>query len=387
VSRLSFDCRHRYPDGFVLEAAFEAGDGVTALFGPSGAGKSTVFALIAGLLRPQQGRIVLEGAALVDTTAGIVLPPERRRVGVVFQEHLLFPHLTVRQNLLFGRRGGKAPDLDRVAEVLEVGALLDRRPDTLSGGQRQRVALGRALLHGPELLLLDEPLSALDEELKDRIIVYLERVLREWRLPTLLVSHDQADVRRLAGQVVILEGGRVAGAGPTAATLDRVLLTRSRRPALLNLLRLDAVRRVEGHWEGRLGDQVLHLPGTAADTNGPVYVQFLPRDVTLAVPPHPPNPPLPQGERGDPESSVRLPLSPPWERGLGGEGVAALSTRNRLRGEIREVVALPEQTFVAVDVGQFLWAEVTAEAARELDLRPGRPILCLIKSTAVSVVT
>jgi molybdate transport system ATP-binding protein len=280
--------------------------------------------------------------------------PERRRVGVVFQDHLLFPHLSVRKNLMFGRRVGVRPiQFGRVVEILELGALLDRWPHTLSGGQRQRVALGRALLRGPELLLMDEPLTALDEGLKDRVLTYLERAVSEWHLPTLFVSHDQADVRRLADQVVVLEAGRVVDAGPAAATLDRATLTRMKhRPQLVNLLRVHEVRLVEGHWEGRLGAQSLHLPGEASvHVEGSVYVQFLPRDVILAA---------------------------DWVQGL--------SARNHLQGTIRELVALADRTFVAVDVGQFLWAEVTPEAVQELGIGPGKPVTCLIKTSALVVV-
>jgi len=355
MSRLYFDCRHHYAGGFQLEAAFTAGDSVTALFGPSGAGKSTIFALIAGILRPQAGSIRLAERMLVDTRAGIVLPPERRQIGVVFQDHLLFPHLTVRQNLTFGRRSGGRPiDLRRVVEILEIGALLDRMPQTLSGGQRQRVALGRALLRGPQLLLMDEPLTALDEGLKDRVLTYLERVVAEWRLSTLFVSHDQADVRRLADQVVVLEAGRVIATGPTSATLDRALLTRMKhRLNLINLLRVRDVHFTEGHWVGLLGEQALHLPAEAALHSGKcVHVQFLPRDVVLAADP-----------------------------------VEGVSARNRLQGRVRELVALTGRTFVAIDVGQFLWAEVTPEAVQELQIRPDQAITCLIKTSAMTLVT
>jgi molybdate transport system ATP-binding protein len=352
MSRLHFDCRHRYPSGFALEACFEAGDGVTALFGPSGSGKSTALGLIAGLLRPQQGTVRLGDTVLVDTRAGVCLPPERRRLGFVFQDHLLFPHLTVRQNLRYGlrRRPCRAIDFARVVQVLEIGALLDRRPEALSGGQRQRVALGRALLRGPELLLMDEPLTALDEGLKERILTYLERAVAEWRVPTLFVSHDQADVRRLADEVVVLEGGRVVEAGPTVPALDHAVLTQLKhRPSPVNLLRLSDLREVDGHWEGRLGGQRLQLPaGGGYRAGASLSVQFLPQDVTLSR-----------------------------------AAVTGLSVRNRLRGMVREVVALPERTFVAVDVGQFLWAEVTADAVRELGVRPGEEITCLIKASAV----
>jgi molybdate transport system ATP-binding protein len=230
--------------------------------------------------------------------------------------------------------------------------LLDRRPATLSGGQRQRVALGRALMRGPELLLMDEPLTALDESLKDRILTYLERAVAEWAIPTLFVSHDQADVRRLADQVVMVEAGRVIDSGPTASTLDRALLTRSRqRPNLVNLLRVSDVCSVEGHWEGRLGEQRLYLPPADYHPGGSACVQFLPRDVVLAADP-----------------------------------VGCLSVRNRLQGRVRELVVLPGRTFVAIDVGQFLWAEVTPEAVQELAIEPGKTITCLIKTSAMALV-
>jgi molybdate transport system ATP-binding protein len=221
--RLSFRCRLRYPAGFTLDAAFESGDGVTALFGPSGAGKSTVLNLIAGTLRPESGHVRLGGRTLVDTAARTCLPPERRCVGYVFQDHLLFPHLSVRANLRYGMGHGMARviDFDRVAGVLELTYLLDRYPAQLSGGQRQRVALGRAILRGPELLLMDEPLGGLDMPLKDRILTYLGRAVAEWRIPTLYVTHDRADIDRLADQVVTLEAGHVRESDEPGSTIHR----------------------------------------------------------------------------------------------------------------------------------------------------------------------
>ncbi len=359
MSRLSFACRHQYPDGFLLDAGFEAGDGVTALFGPSGSGKSTAFALIAGVLRPQRGRIVLSNRVLVDTAAGVCLPPERRLMGVVFQEHLLFPHLSVRQNLTFGQKRRAAQparpiDFRRVVEVLEIDGLLDRRPNTLSGGQQQRVSLGRALLRGPELLLMDEPLTALDAGLKDRILTYLERAVAEWRVPTLFVSHDQGDVRRLADRVVVLEAGRVVDAGATVPTLDRALLTRLREAfSPVNLLHVSDVRLVDGQWEGRLADQTLHLPVAAAGSAGrSVRVQFAPQDVVLSQ-----------------------------------AAVAGVSARNQLRGRVRELAPVRDRVFVALDVGQILWAEVTPEAVRELGLVVGQTLTCLIKVSAMRLVS
>jgi molybdate transport system ATP-binding protein len=217
MAQLSVDVRYRHDSGFEIDAKFEAGEGVTALFGPSGSGKTTILHLIAGGLQPTDGLIQLGDHTLVDTKAGVFLAPEKRLIGIVFQDHLLFPHMTVSKNLRFGmaRAGSRPMSFDKVVEILEIGELLEREPSTLSGGQRQRVAIGRALLRGPELLLLDEPLAALDHALKERVLEYLQHVFREWRIPTLFVCHEKDDVERMADRVVLVQSGRIIG-GTTA---------------------------------------------------------------------------------------------------------------------------------------------------------------------------
>jgi molybdate transport system ATP-binding protein len=200
-----------------LNVRFEAAHGTTALFGPSGAGKTSVVNMIAGLLTPDRGSIVIDDTVLFDASRGINVPPHLRRIGYVFQEGRLFPHLSVRQNLDYGRRMSGRPreasEFDRIVALLDIGRLLDRRPRMLSGGERQRVAVGRALLMGPRLLLLDEPLASLDVAHKREILPYLVRLRDDAGIPMVYVSHTAAEVRRIATTVVRLDVGHVVAAG------------------------------------------------------------------------------------------------------------------------------------------------------------------------------
>ena len=207
---LSIDCTLRRGE-FRFTARGEFGAGVTGIVGPSGCGKSTLLALIAGLLKPDHGHIRLAAQTLVDTAAGTFVPAWRRHIGLVFQDGQLFPHLSVRSNLLYGfhqlEAGERRLQMDGVVQLLEISALLDRRPAQLSGGERQRVALGRALLYSPRLLLLDEPLSSLDERLKQQILPFLKRAKEETRVPMIYVTHAQREVDYLADSVLAMQPG------------------------------------------------------------------------------------------------------------------------------------------------------------------------------------
>jgi molybdate transport system ATP-binding protein len=212
---LIVDVEKRLGD-FVLRAKFDAVSAATALFGPSGSGKTTIVDIVAGLAVPDRGRVLYRGRLLFDSEGGINVPAHRRGFGYVFQDGRLFPHLTVARNLDYGRRMHRrrrdAAEMRRVVKMLDVGHLLDRRPGKLSGGERQRVAIGRALLMGPQLLLLDEPLASLDAARKAEIMPYLER-LRDEGVPMIYVSHQAADIRRIAASVVRIEAGQVKASG------------------------------------------------------------------------------------------------------------------------------------------------------------------------------
>jgi len=220
--RLSVDLRTRVGD-FGLDVRFRAAPGITALFGPSGAGKTLVLRHVAGLERPREGRVTLGGRTLTDTAAGVHLPPRARRVGLVFQEHALFPHMSVASNVAYGIRGRPAEERRRRVEELlalvELEGYADRRPGSLSGGERQRVALARALAPEPELLLLDEPFAALDFRVRRELRAVLRGLAGRTGTPMVLVTHALADVRALADDLVLIDRGRIVASGEARALL------------------------------------------------------------------------------------------------------------------------------------------------------------------------
>ena len=339
---------------FALDAAFEAGPGLTALFGRSGSGKTTLIDLIAGLARPDRGRIAVAGAVLVDTAGGVFLPPHRRRIGVVFQDARLFPHLSVRTNLAYGRVIARQPsdpaDFAAVTEMLGIGHLLDRRPHGLSGGERQRVAIGRALLARPRLLLLDEPLAALDEARKAEILPYIERLRDEAGVPIVYVSHAVSEVARLATTVIVLEAGRVAASGPAEAILRRADLMpvhEAEAGALLDMV-VETADPETGLTAlvGTAGR--LLVPGLARAPGTRLRVRIPARDVLVAT-----------------------------ERPRG------LSARNILIGHVAALTPAGAEVSMEIDCnGALVAARVTAAAIRELGLAPGCAVYVVIKSVA-----
>lgn len=352
---LEFQCRHRFPSGFQFDCAFKMDRRFTTLFGPSGAGKTTVLSIIAGFILPREGRVRLGDRTLLDTCSRRRVPIQQRSVGVVFQDALLFPHLTVEGNLRYGqdrKTRQRSVSFSRVVEVLEIGSFLQRYPRNLSGGEKQRVALGRALLSGPELLLMDEPLAALDIPLRTRILAYLERVVAEWDIPTLFVTHPQVEVRRAAEWVVVLEKGRVVGEGAPDDALGRPEpLGWSNSAGPTNLLRLDRVESTDTGARGWVGSQPLALPPQPPPQAATRFVQFSPNDVILCR-----------------------------------QDIAGISARNHLRGQVCRIAASAQSVFVAIDIGQVIWAEVTPASASELGLAPGVEVTCLIKTHSLSFV-
>lgn len=272
--------------GLAVDLAFEAPAGVTVLFGPSGAGKSTVLNAVAGLLGPDHARIAVNGTVLTDTARGLQVPPHRRRIGVIFQDGRLFPHLTVRQNLRYGRwfapRGAAGMDEAQVVAMLGLGDLMTRAPGDLSGGEKQRVAIGRALLSGPRLILADEPLAALDDARKAEILPCFERLRDELRVPMLYVSHDPAEVARIATTVVRIEAGRLAAIGPAQEVLADLSLAGAGRAAGAVIAARVVAHHPDGITELDAGGLALFLPRLEAAPGARLRLRIAAADVMLA---------------------------------------------------------------------------------------------------------
>jgi molybdate transport system ATP-binding protein len=342
---------------FALEAAFSSDAPIVALFGRSGAGKSTVVNAIAGIARPERGRIVVGGRALFDSTAGIDLPPEKRRVGYVFQDALLFPHLSVRANLAYGERltprAERYVEAGRVIELLDLRRLLERRPASLSGGERQRAAIGRALLASPRILLMDEPLASLDASRKAEILAYIELLRDEIRLPIIYVSHSLEEVTRLADHVVVLAEGRVAAQGGVAATLGKtgvgVIGGRFEAGAVVDA-RVSKVDERYGLTTLAFDGGELYVPNLDALPGEPVRARVRARDVSLS-------------------------LARP-------EGITIQNILDAtVRGVSTEYGAIVDVT-LAVG-GATLVARVTRKAVDELALAPGMRVHALVKAVAI----
>jgi molybdate transport system ATP-binding protein len=349
---------------FRLEAAFETAAPVVALFGRSGSGKTSLVNCIAGILRPERGRIEIDGSVLFDSAAGIDLPPERRRIGYVFQDALLFPHLSVERNLLYGARFGARwqraeatppPQITaaRVIELLDLGHLLQRRPALLSGGEKQRVAIGRALLAHPRILLMDEPLASLDMERRHEILTYIELLRDQLHIPIVFVSHSVPEVTRLADLLVLLSAGRVVAAGDVHDVMSRLDLRphtgRYEAGAVIEseVLAQDAEFALTtlGFDGGRLQMPQIELPLGAR-----VRLRIRARDVSLATvrPQH-------------------------------------VSLLNVLEGRL---VGLTDESGPIVEariqVGAvFLIARITRRSAHVLQLAPGQTVFALIKGVSM----
>jgi len=342
---------------FRLKAAFASDAPITALFGRSGCGKSTLLNLVAGLLRPERGRIAVGERVLFDSAAAIDVPAEQRRVGYVFQDGLLLPHLSVRQNLSYGRfftpAAERWADFDRIVALLDLSPLLERRPQRLSGGEKQRVAIGRALLASPRLLLMDEPLASLDAARRGEILYYIERLRDEVGVPILYVSHEIEEVVRLAGHMVLLSEGTIAAAGPVRELMGRIelrgLVGRHEGGAVIEA-RVAAQDLASGLATLAFAGGELRMPDVDALVGENLRVRVRARDVSIA-------------------------LSEPRD----------VSVLNCFRGR---VVEIGTDAGASVDVrldlsGAPLLARITRHSAERLGLAPGKEVWAMVKAVSL----
>ncbi len=359
---LAVSVRHGFP-GFDLDIAF-AGEtpGVTVLFGPSGCGKSTVLAAVAGLLQPREGRVTLDAAVLLDTARGVSVPAERRRCGMVFQEARLFPHLSVASNLRYGLRraprsgaeqGSAGPGFEEVVELLGIAPLLRRRPIALSGGERQRVALGRALLSRPQLLLMDEPLAALDAARRAEVLPFLMQVRDTQRLPILYVTHALEEVDRLADTLVLMERGRVLASGTVEALSARTDLGFATRRDAGAVLACTVAAHDPARGLTRLdfAGGAMTVPLRDLKLGMALRLRVRARDVSIALA-------EPQG----------------------------FSVQNILAAELATITSLPQghEVMLSLRIGaSVLLARVTRDAVMRLGLAPGARVWALVKSIAL----
>lgn len=341
---------------FALDAQFSAPPGLTVLFGRSGSGKTTIINAVAGLLMPDAGRITAGERVLLDTAQGVRLGPHRRRLGYIFQEGRLFPHLTIRQNLGYGAwfapKNAPREDMGKVVELLGIGHLLDRRPLALSGGEKQRVAIGRALLSAPRLILADEPLTALDKERKAEIMPYFERLRDEVNIPILYVSHSASEVARLATTVVALDAGRVVAQGPASEVLgDPGILPMGAREAGAVIQAVVTTHHKDGLTELDAGGETLFLPRVAQSPGKPIRVRIAAHDVILA-----------------------------------GTWPENISASNILRATVVELrPGDGPGAIVALDTGAGrLLSRITRRSAGTMGLAPGVEVYAIVKAVAVA---
>ncbi|MCP5372765.1 MAG: molybdenum ABC transporter ATP-binding protein [Hyphomicrobiales bacterium] len=342
---------------FRLDAAFTAGGRLTALFGRSGSGKTSVVNALAGLSRPDAGRIALDGRVLFDSVAGVHVPARRRRVGYVFQDARLFPHLTVRGNLAYGMKlvppAERRLDFDAVVDLLGLGALLGRHPRTLSGGEAQRVAIGRALLASPRLLLMDEPLASLDAPRKQEILPLIERLRDQVEMPIVYVSHSLDEVIRLADTMVLLSDGAVVASGGVEELMSRLdLRPLTGRYEAGAVIGATVAEPDAGYGLTRLAfhGHSLHVPRLDLPAGTGLRVRIRARDVALSL-----------------------------------QAPTGISILNVFPGTVAAIEAAEDgpQVDVLVDVGTPLVARITRRSLTELGLAVGRPVHALVKAVAI----
>lgn len=353
---LHFKSEH---DPFKLDVAFKLAELDTlGIYGPSGAGKSTLLNMIAGLRKPDSGYLSFNGEPLFDSKRNINMPIHRRRIGLVFQDSRLFPHLNVQENLNYGYHLVATKDrrfhLTQIVELLELSPLLQHRPDQLSGGEKQRVALGRALLTSPRLLLMDEPLASLDTRLKQQILPFLRRVKHELNIPMIYVSHALDEILYLTSNIAMMNQGQLLAIGPFHEVIHQLpVLSIAQSLGLENVLhgQVHAHLPEEGYSVIMLNDQLLHIPLIQGEIGTIATVSVAASNVALSL-----------------------------------RKIEGITIQNQLAGVVQAVQNVRHKTLVTIQLDQTdaqIMAEVTAKSVQDLHLNPERKVYCLIKTQSI----
>ena len=354
-SPVYIDIRYRR-DNFLLQMKEFIPDGIIGIFGPSGSGKSSLLKLLAGIENPDEGQIIVRGHEFYNQSCKIKVPVRKRKMGLVFQEGRLFPHMSIRKNLLYGYSSASAINFQEVVELLEIGHLLDKKPDACSGGEKQRVAIGRMLLSSPEVLMLDEPFSALDQRLRRNIIPYLIKIHKKFKLPILVVSHDLSDLLMLSDQLVLIDDGQIKGIG---SYFDLILNNNIRcclyDEPIINSIKVE-VKLIEQQngilsfqYNRNRPDNLLVTENVSTlIVNDRLFFNLFPEDISLSL-----------------------------------AKVEGISVQNQLEGQLKMLKEEDGHFLCLVDVGYQLLVRVTSAAASKLKLKEGMKLFCLFKTSAI----
>uniref|UniRef100_UPI0032165294 molybdenum ABC transporter ATP-binding protein n=1 Tax=uncultured Draconibacterium sp. TaxID=1573823 RepID=UPI0032165294 len=345
---------------FVLDVKAKISEGITGIFGPSGHGKTSLLDSIAGIVKPDSGYIYIKGEKIYDSESKLNLPVKKRKVGYVFQDVRLFPHYSICKNLNYGRKEkGRSPIFDEVVDILKIAHILNKKPEQCSGGEKQRVAIGRAILSGSQILLMDEPFSAVDVKLRKEIIPFLNAVNRKFKMPIIIVSHDLPDLLSLTDNLLLLQNGRILAHGKFHDLIfDEHNLNVMHESGWFNIMHLFVFDLLPS-------ENMVVLKSNKSD----LQIQVITRFINIGT-------------------EINTPLKvliKPENIALAKEPVTNISLRNQIHGTIQKVFLKDGLAFCIVDVGENILVEVTEASQKTMHLHPGEQVYCLFKSAALKI--
>lgn len=357
---LKFDIQLQRKD-FLLDVKAEIENGITGVFGPSGHGKTSLLNCIAGLLKPDSGCIIINGEKVFDSDFKINIPVKERKVGFVFQDVRLFPHLTVHQNLNYGSKRNRQEDIsfNEIVEILQIRQLLNKKPSECSGGEKQRIAIGRALLSGAQILIMDEPFSAVDVNLRGNIIPFLKAINSRFKIPMLIVSHDLPDLLSLTNHLLLMKDGRIKAAGLFQDLItDESNVDIMKGAGLYNVFNLFVFASLPSQ-------NMILLKSFTSDFQVQVLSQSFQNEAEIGQP-------------------VKI-LIRPEDISISLQPVTHISLRNQIPGTIEKIFSKDGLSFCLVNAGEKVLVEITEASLKHMQLEVGKPVFCLFKSAALKI--